>query len=258
MNPFQHWTAWATSPLGQRLIAEEQQWLDSTVQDVFGYHALQIGPDGLDALRMNRMSSRMRMRVADYPEIPRSPGETTLMGSLHDLPFKTQSIDLLILSHALEVAPDPHALLREADRVLIPEGRLVILGFNPVSVWRLRKGCRSVNQFPPAGHDWIALSRIKDWLKLLSFDLGAGGASAFGAYNPPFDSERWLTRTQWMDPAGRRWWPMFGGVYFLMAVKRVHHMRLIGPAWKKARSVSAAAQTVPSARVVQEKQEISP
>ena len=256
MNPFQHWTTWATSPLGQRLIAEEQQWLDSTVQDVFGYHALQIGPDGLDALRTNRMSSRMRMRVADYPAIAHPPGETTLRGSLQDIPFKTQSIDLLILSHALEVAPDPHALLREADRVLIPEGRLVILGFNPVSIWRLRKGCRSVNQFPPAGHDWIALSRIKDWLELLSFDLGAGGASAFGAYNPPFDSERWLTRMQWMDPAGRRWWPMFGGVYFLMAVKRVHHMRLIGPAWKKGRSGSAAAQTVPSARVGQEKQEI--
>ncbi len=257
MNPFQHWTAWAASPLGQRLIAEEQQWLDSTVQDVFGYNALQIGPDGLDALRTNRMSSRMRMVISDYPAISDHAGEATLMGSLHDLPFKTQSIDLLVLSHALEVAPDPHALLREADRVLIPEGRLVILGFNPVSIWRLRKGCRSVNQFPPAGHDWIALSRIKDWLKLLSLDLGAGGASAFGAYNPPFDSQRGLARTQWMDPAGRRWWPMFGGVYFLMAVKRVHHMRLIGPAWKKGRLGSTAAQTVPSARVVQEKQEIS-
>lgn len=242
------------------LIQEEQHWLDATLQDVFGYHALQISPMPLDALRANRMSSRSRLvwpdaagRVTEAPELLAGAGQdiaqqgsapSALVAPVHELPFLTESLDLLVLPHTLEVAEDPHHLLREAQRVLIPEGKLVITGFNPWGLWVIRKSCRSVNGFPPAGHHWISLLRVKDWLKLLNFDLGAGGASAFGAYVPPFDSERWLTRLQWMNPAGRRWWPMAGGVYFLMAVKRVHHMKLVGPAWKK-RDAMAGQKAAP-------------
>lgn len=257
MNPFHNWEAWSQTPLGKKLVAEEQAWLDATLQDVFGYQAAQIAPDALDALRDNRMSCRSRMV---WPAQPGAKGlptacdqselsqQSCFAGSIDELPFLTESLDLLVLAHGLEVAQNPHQLLREAHRVLIPEGRLVITGFNPWSPWALRKACRSVNLFPPAGHDWISLSRLKDWLKLLNFDLGAGGASAYGAYAPPFDSDAWLHRFRWMDPAGRRWWPMAGGVYFLMAVKRVHHVQLIGPSWRERKSMAgkraAAASSV--------------
>jgi SAM-dependent methyltransferase len=237
------------------LLNEEQAWLDATLADVFGYHAMQIGPMPLDALRANRMSTRARM---GWPGTVSLAGQcqhaseqiaqpTCLVGSMPELAFQTESLDLLVLAHALEVCEDPHHLLREAQRVLIPEGKLVILGFNPFSLWRLRKRTRSLNRFPPAGHHWISLPRIKDWLKLLNFDLGGAGASAFGAFLPPVETEKWLGRLKWMDPAGRRWWPMAGGVYFLMAVKRVHHMQLIGPSWRDKKQLStgraAAAST---------------
>ena len=232
--------------MGRRLIQEEQAWLDRSLQDVFGYNAVQIGPLPLDALRANRMSCRARMvwpKSGHCHQAENSDAVGTIAavaGSAHELPFLTESLDLLVLPHTLEIALDAHHLLREAQRVLIPEGRIVITGFNPMSPWALRKSSRSVTRFPPSGHSWISLPRLKDWLRLLNFDLGAGGASAFGAYVPPFESERWLNRMQWMDPAGRRWWPMAGGVYFLMAVKRVHQMQLIGPSWRDRKAVAGA------------------
>jgi SAM-dependent methyltransferase len=260
MNPFQNWTTWAQTPLGLKLVAEEQAWMDATLQDVFGYHALQIAPEPLDALRMSRMSCRTRIvwpqsgqtgqtaaAAADLGVYPEPDGRACqVVSSVTELPFLTQSLDLLVLSHTLEVTNNPHQLLREADRVLIPEGKLVITGFNPVSLWALRKKCRSVQRFPPAAHVWIALPRLKDWLKLLNFDIGAGAASAYGGYIPPVDSERWLDRLAWMEPAGRRWWPMAGGAYFLMAIKRVHGMRLITPAWRDtARAGKRAVASAP-------------
>jgi hypothetical protein len=112
---------------------------------------------------------------------------------------------------------------------------LVITGFNPWSLWRLRRASLP-GRSSASGHAWISLPRLKDWLKLLNFDLGAGGASAFGAYVPPVQTDAWHARLGWMDPAGRRWWPMAGGAYFLMAVKRVHHVQLIGAAWRDQRA----------------------
>ena len=267
INPFKNWESWGQTPLGRRLLAQEQAWLDATLQDVFGYHAVQIGPEPLDALRANRMSCRGKMVWPDANHLPHDVGVAPtealpsapsagdpeiaqpcrFVGATHDLPFLSESLDLLVLPHTLEVARDPHHLLREAQRVLIPEGRLVITGFNPFGLWRMRRSCRSVNRFPPAGHQWISLLRLKDWLKLLNFDLGAGGAGAFGAYLPPLDSERWLERLAWMDPAGRRWWPLAGGVYFLMAVKRVHHMQLIGPSWRERRQLAGRTVTAQKA-----------
>ena len=302
MNPFQNWATWSQTPLGLKLVAEEQAWMDATLQDVFGYHALQIAPEPLDALRMSRMSCRTRIvwpgsgqvaaghaavglaaagqapvGQAAAGQTPAAAGQTPaaapssdgddaptnarschVASSLTELPFLTQSLDLLVLSHTLEVTDDPHQLLREADRVLIPEGKLVITGFNPFSLWAIRRKCRSVQRFPPASHSWIALPRLKDWLALLNFDIGAGAASAYGSYIPPFDSQRWLDRLSWMEPAGRRWWPMAGGTYFLMAVKRVQGMRLITPAWRdKARAGQRAVATSASVKARQGQQPTS-
>ncbi len=163
-----------------------------------------------------------------------------------ELPFASQSIDLAALPHVLEFTDDPHEVLREVARVLMPEGRLVITGFNPLSLWGMRQGMRRLGteSFLPAQSQMIAFTRLKDWLKLLGFDIVRG---RFGCYCPPNRTDKWLQRMAFMEKAGDRWWPIFGAVYMLQAVKRVRGMRLVGPAWKTRKSPALVPAGTPVA-----------
>jgi SAM-dependent methyltransferase len=212
---------WFATPLGQYLLGKERAYLDDVTPDIFGFHALQLGLPGIDLLRESRIAHRMTIA----PE----PGGA-LRGNFRELPIATQSIDLALLPHVLEFTEDPHAVLREVDRVMMPEGRLVIVGFNPWSLW----GLRSAMGFSRHEHPWngrfVSLLRVKDWLALLGFDVSAGRLIG---YVPPFDSDRWRKRFSFMEPAGDRWWAIGGAVYMLQAVKRVRGMRLLQPAWQR-------------------------
>ncbi len=213
---------WFASPLGQYLLERERAYLDDVTPDIFGFHALQIGLPGYDLLRESRIAHRMK--VAPWGE------GASLRAQGHELPIASQSIDLALLPHVLEFAEDPHDVLREIDRVMMPEGRLVILGFNPWSLWGLRGTLGSSrHQYPWNGH-FVSLPRVKDWLSLLGFDVSAGRLTG---YVPPFDSEKWRRRFGFMESAGDRWWAISGAVYMLQAIKRVRGMRLITPAWQE-------------------------
>jgi SAM-dependent methyltransferase len=160
------------------------------------------------------------------------------------LPFEENSLDLVVLPHSLELNTDPHATLREVERVLVPEGKVVICCLNPASLWGLRQRRAHLYQrlgfgelyLPDAG-DFIGYWRLRDWLRLLSFEVESGN---FGCYRPAMKSEKWLDRYDWMDIAGERWWPIFGAVYFIVAVKRVRGIKLIGKAWKPATGIATA------------------
>ncbi len=256
---------WMQSAPGQCLLRWEQQHLDQAVADVFGYHALQLGLPELQALRANRMPHRWL--ASDTARSPRAllvpppgegePGRLPLVAdaALHcdfdALPFPNQSLDLVVLPHALELSRDPHLTLREVERVLVPEGRVMILGFNPASMWGLRQrlgraraavglGRRGALFLPSAG-EFLGYWRLRDWLRLLSFEVEGG---RFGCFRPPYASARWLERSAWMEGVGERWWPVFGAVYFLVAVKRVRGMRLVGLARHEARKARSAAAVV--------------
>lgn len=217
------------------MCAWEQTYLDRAVADVFGFHALQLGFSALDGLQANRMPHRWLASDA-HPE-PWPLGRDVILTNYEALPFPSASLDLLVLPHTLELSYDPHATLREVERVLVPEGRVVICGFNPNSLWGLSKTCR--RGFQEVGH-FIGQGRLRDWLKLLSFEVES---TSFGCYRPAVKTERWLQRWAWMDEAGVRWWPIFGSVYGMVAIKRVPSMRLMSPAWKKSRPRAAAVVT---------------
>ncbi len=141
----------------------------------------------------------------------------------------------------LEFADEPHAVLREVDRVMMPEGRLVLLGFNPWSLWGLRSALGPGRRYVPWNGSFVSLLRVKDWLALLGFEVSAG---RLVAYAPPIDSPGVLRRFGFMEPAGDRWWAVGGAVYMLQAIKRVRGMRLLTPAWqeqKDAREKTLAA-----------------
>jgi ubiquinone/menaquinone biosynthesis C-methylase UbiE len=163
------------------------------------------------------------------------------------LPFKENSLDLVVLPHALELNVDPHATLREVERVLVPEGKVVICCLNPASLWGLRQRRAHVYRrlgfgelFVPDAGEFIGYWRLRDWLRLLNFEVES---SSFGCYRPAMVSDKWLDRYDWMDGIGERWWPIFGAVYFIVAVKRVRGMRLM-PAWKRAKKIAAAPMPV--------------
>ncbi len=228
-NTFQEWLA---TPLGQYLLEKERAYLDDVTPDIFGFHALQLGMPEVDLLRESRIAHRMRIAAADHPDV---------YAKGHELPLATHSIDLVLLPHVLEFASEPHAILREVDRVMMPEGRLVIVGFNPWSLWGLRSALGfSGNDFPWNGR-FVSLLRVKDWLALLGFDVNAG---RLVGYAPPFDNAKLRRRFGFMEPAGDRWWAVGGAVYMLQAIKRVRGMRLVKPAWqeqKDAREKALAA-----------------
>lgn len=212
---------WFETPLGHYLLEKERAYLDEVTPDLFGFHAVQVGLPDVDLLRENRITHRMR--VANL-------GEPDLFAKAHELPFATQSIDLVLLPHVLEFADEPHAILREVDRVMMPEGHLVILGFNPWSLWGLRSALGFSRQQYPWNGRFVSLPRVKDWLALLGFEVSAGRLIA---YAPPFDKETWRRRFAFMEPAGDRWWAVGGAVYMLQAIKRVRGMRLLTPAWQE-------------------------
>ena len=261
--------AWLRTPPGRYLLAWEQDRLDHGVTDAFGFHALQLGLPELDGLRANRMPHRwVASDTLIVPEPLAAPApadgiSTTAVGSdplhLHcefdALPFPSNSLDLIVLPHALELARDPHLTLREVERVLMPEGRLLITGFNPASLWGLRQRAGHLRQgmglarsrglvLPRAG-EFIGYWRLRDWLRLLGFEVEAG---RFGGYRPPCRTERWLERFAWMEPLGDRWWPVLGAVYFLAAVKRVRGMRLVGLARRERHAGRRAAPVVAQRR----------
>lgn len=236
--------AWFQTPPGAYLLEWERARLDAAVADLFGYHALQLGLPEIDALRANRMPHRWMADNHLPPKELAVPGRIAVLAESLALPFPEASLDLVVLPHTLELSPDPHATLREVARVLVPEGRVVICGLNPASLWGLRQRRAHLYRrfgfgepFLPEAGEFIGYWRLRDWLRLLNFEVESG---RFGGYRPSVRTEPWLARFAWMDRAGARWWPIFGAVYFIVAVKRVAGMRLLEPAWKRSKGRATA------------------
>jgi SAM-dependent methyltransferase len=209
---------WFATPQGGYVLAREQAYFDRTVSDIFGYNALQLGLPEHDFLRSNRMPLRFSAG---------NQARNAVRLCCDELPFACDSLDLVLLPHVLEFAEHPHQILREVERALRPEGNLIVSGFNPRSLWGLRRALGCKQGYPWSGR-FITLPRLKDWLALLGFEVVGG---RFAAYAPPFHKTKWLERYSFMEAEGDRWWAVSGGVYFLHAVKRVPGMRLIKPQW---------------------------
>lgn len=230
---------WLASPVGKYVQSWEQKKVDGMVANVFGYRAMQIGQPQWDLLQANRIPAKDRTH-SFWDDARPEGAAVSLYAEPEYLPLDGQSIDLLILPHVLECSNSPHQVLREAERVLVPEGRVVISGFNPWSLWGAHERLPGLDPIVPVpAHMQVSLGRLKDWFKLLSFEVDRGH---FGCYAPPCISQKWLSRWSFMESAGDRWWPVCGAAYVVSAVKRVAGARLIEPAWKdKKRSVRRAA-----------------
>jgi SAM-dependent methyltransferase len=218
-NSYDSQNAWLETALGQYLLAREQTMYDAEVSDIFGFHAVQLGMLQIDMLKNSR--------IPHILHVGNNAGELYCESAY--LPFAEGCIDLICLPHVLEFSENPHQTLREAERVLVPEGHLILTGFNPISAWGIKQTLTKDTNYPWQGH-FFTLSRIKDWLALLGLEFVSG---SMNCYEPPINDEKWLKRFAFADKMGDKWWPMLGGLYFIVAKKRVVNLTLLQPNWKK-------------------------
>lgn len=221
-------TAWWQSPLGVYLTQTEQRWLQSRAGGFNGYFQLQLGGD-----------------KSILPELSRPCCQSWLdpRGEVNSdprfLPFKSDSIDQLLIQHMLEFAEQPHQLLREADRVLAEDGKIIVFCFNPMSLWGLKRLFNRRKKFPWQGH-FFSRMRLKDWLVLLDYDVVESRSIVF---QPPMRRSKMLQRFAAFAALGQRFWPYFGAVTVLVAKKRSVIITPIRPAWKQPRLFSKVSLT---------------
>ncbi len=219
---------WFKGALGESLQALEAHRLREILPALPGTFAVQCGWFGRRDLLE---SSPTAVHLLVDPQ-PAMNGPQWVAGRAEALPFDSKSVQVVLLAHSLDVSAAPHQLLREAHRVLVPEGHIVILGFNAMSLWRVPCLLRRPSSRAPWCGDWIGVRRLRDWLSLLDFEL-TQGSMLF--YRPPFGRQRWMDRLSFMERMGDRWWPLGGAVYVLVAQKRVVGMTPILATRRQAR-----------------------
>lgn len=166
-----------------------------------------------------------------------------IVGLPNRLPFAADSIDAMFLPHTLDFWPEPRAAMREVERVLIPEGRVIIMGFNMFSAWGLWSLLRRRNHAPWNGR-FRAAYQIEGWLSELGFDIEMREHILFrlpirGALGPSHTV---------LDRMGERLWPILGGVYLIRAVKRVATLTPLRPSWRRRRVLLPSRAVEPTAR----------
>ncbi len=220
---------WWAGPAGRALIASEALLLAEALDDVFGWEFLQIGAWGAE----RELLSACRTRHRTILSVPGMSQNADILGRPAQLPVAADSIDAVLVPHTLEFATDPYAIVREADRVLVGEGQLLVLGFRPFSLWGQRAHF-SRNGFPPGLRRVLSERRVREWLALLGYEVFAARNYL---YRSPWSGG--LAEGERTDRLLRRGltYPLPAGAYLLKARKQVYTLTPIRPRFRERSGV---------------------
>jgi SAM-dependent methyltransferase len=230
---------WFDSPLGAQVLATEQELVSRYLSRMFGYHILQMGCSSQHSLISQ---SPVGHKIIFAPDSAHS--NALAIASNEELPLAEDSIDVVVIHHALDFTHDSHQLLREATRVLRPGGQLLILGFNPISIWGISKLLR-VRAGPPWNGRFISRRRVSDWLKLLELHVNQVD---YCVHYAPSKWKKMLASARKTEAIGNKIRNPFGGAYLVTATKQVYPVTPIVPRWRPIRTRSAAMPATENVR----------
>ena len=219
-------SAWWASPAGRALLLAECELVGEALEDVFGWELLQVGAWG-GAGDLLAASRTRRQTVLTQPTFPAG---AHVVGRPSQLPIVSDCMDAVLLPHTLEFAADPYAIVREADRALVGEGQLLVLGFRPWTLWGLRARA-SHSGFPPSLRRMLSERRLRDWLVLLGYEV--------------VSTRHYLYRSPWAGAGAERGHvlrrgllnPFPAGAYLLKARKRIYTLTPIRPRFREKAKV---------------------
>ena len=220
---------WYQTPLGEFLFDELQEKLEPTLTTTFGYYSLQIGC-------LNESQQLLKAcRIKHQFTLDKLNQTVDLRAQSSQLPIANDSVDLVVLMHHLSNNEAPHALLREVSRILIPQGRLIIIDFNPLSLWGVRHFFQSwLEQLPWSGHFYTA-RRLTDWMQLLGFErlnyLKVG-------YLPPLQKPGVLRHLSWLEKGMRNWLKFSSALNVLIYNKNIVPVTPVRHRWVRQKIMS--------------------
>ncbi len=232
LHQFEALNRWFETDMGKMVLEHEREVLQQVVEGLFGYYLLELG--WLCDMPSYTQASPIR---GFYRINPCHDAESQLVAMPEAVPIATDSVDAVVLPHTLDFADDPRQVLREVERILIPEGLVVIVGFNPYSLWGLRRRLPGASQRLPWRGHFISWGRVQDWLSLLGFDIEQTRNLLF---RPPWKKAFLHRRFHRLDRIAQRYLAGFAGVYVLVAVKRVSTLTPVGLRWKLRRRPARA------------------
>ena len=213
-DAYQDMNAWFGTPLGEKLLTIERRIVESMLSRRFGYHLLQLGCAEL----LLHDSSPMGHKFS-FCTFPEKETCHSAIARGEEIPLGSESVDLVLLHHALDFSAEQHQLLREVSRILIAGGCVLIVGFNPISSWGVRNKLLWWKQQRAPWHaSLLSTLRLTDWLKLLDFQVDQ---IKYGCYTLPVNSPAVIRYSSFMESlANRLNWPT-GGIYTIVARKQV-------------------------------------
>jgi len=231
-HPHINLSQWYQSPLGQHLLQQLAQPMDSILSTCFGYYALHIGCENLssDVLRNSRIKHVFRLG-SDATQVD-------AVVEKQALPIAADSTDLVVLMHALSQSQDPHAILREVNRVLIPDGKLILIDFNPLSLWGVRHSLQGwLDDAPWAGHYYSA-RRLQDWLRLLGFEMLQHTRSG---HILPLQHQNRVTQSRLFNKFTQRWANFSAALNIMVFEKKIIPLTPARQRWAKRQVLAPKA-----------------
>jgi SAM-dependent methyltransferase len=214
--------SWSRLPNGDEIKAAIEQTQCPWWPKFFGYHLVKLGA-------LSSEISSAECKIKHQVNICTEGDLTNIIGDIDDLPLQEHSVDVCLLTHALEFSLDPHHVIREANRVLIPNGYLIITGFNPFSFAGFNKLIPYRRKQSPWNEHFFTPMRVKDWLHLMGYEILADKRCLHSSLTGSLSTEK-LTNT-WHSFA-RSYLPALGSIYVIIAKKRVLPLTPIKPKWQ--------------------------
>lgn len=244
---------WYSTSSGSAILAQEKNLITPAIQNLFGYFLVQLGSPSSEYLVA---SSRIKYKLLLDPFLEHvSPDAFNdshchlIRADLDYLPIGKEKADVVFLPHTLEAAADPYYLLRQVDSMLVPEGHVVITGFNPYGCFTMRhRWFKNDRVFEQAKLE--RSQRIKEWLEVLGYDIQIQKYSSVTCFVQRPSQVFLIRLVEFFEKILSVLGLQFGNVYCLVAKKRVDSPTLVGSKWHMpgwmaipSRGVASATRT---------------